>query len=325
MNSEYLRYLIEIHKCRSISVAAQQLFLSQTTLSATLRSVEEELGFEIFRRTRTGVQVTAEGEEALTLISEISHRLDEIHQLRDQPKGTPQTVNIITSPTICSGLALPIYEAFKEKDPTANLTFCAVSGEEVGTKLIKNEGHIGLTYFSEHTLSSYRSIATKYQIHSEPVFMDGFYLVVSATNPLAHNDSISCKDLVNLHFASLPSYIGNTEGLLAQSRYLGEGNRFTTFSDIALIKKAILELDMVAILSGFAIQYNNSCDRSRFKAIRLTEIPLENKMLLCLICRSERDLRYHEKLVIHCIKEYFQNLKQPPFAYRALKNAKLLG
>lgn len=45
--------------------AARQLFISQPSLSASLKDLEEEIGIELFRRTNRGVMVTPEGEEFL--------------------------------------------------------------------------------------------------------------------------------------------------------------------------------------------------------------------------------------------------------------------
>ena len=82
MRMEYLRYLLEIERHHSISAAAQYLYLSQTTLSATVRRIEEELGFSIFSRTHSGVQATAEGEEALSLIDGSLTRFEEMQMLQ---------------------------------------------------------------------------------------------------------------------------------------------------------------------------------------------------------------------------------------------------
>lgn len=313
MRTEHLRYLIEINKHHSISIAAQHLYISQTSLSITLKNIEDELGLRIFQRTHSGVRLTPEGEEALALIMEIEQRMEEIRQLGSQVHLQNRTVPVISSPTILSGLTLPLHKAFLEAVPSGNLSFFSVSGEEVGTKIIKNEGHIGLTYFSRQTLSDYRMVAAKYCIQVEALFPDRFYLLAPKDHPLAKYSSIHCKELEGLNFARLPSY-NSSEGLLAHLTIFGSGNHYTTFPDIALIKKAVLTQGMVAVLSGYAIYHDHSCDNSQMKVIQLTGTPVENEMKVCLIHSSDGDLRYQEKLAIQCIKEYFQGLPPLPFA-----------
>ena len=224
MRTEHLRYLIEINKHHSISIAAQHLYISQTSLSITLKNIEDELGLRIFQRTHSGVRLTPEGEEALALIMEIEQRMEEIRQLGSQVHLQNRTVPVISSPTILSGLTLPLHKAFLEAVPSGNLSFFSVSGEEVGTKIIKNEGHIGLTYFSRQTLSDYRMVAAKYCIQVEALFPDRFYLLAPKDHPLAKYSSIHCKELEGLNFARLPSY-NSSEGLLAHLTIFGSGNQ----------------------------------------------------------------------------------------------------
>ena len=309
MQSEHLRYLTEIGRCRSISVAAQKLYISQASLSTVLKNVEEEIGCELFKRTHNGVQVTPEGEEALALIAEIEQSIEKMFRLREQVQLYSPPVVVVTSPTICSGLAIPLYDAFIDKEPTGTLAFHTISGEEVGTKLIKNEGRIGLTYFNAQTLESYKMIAEKYLITVEVLYKDHFRLLVSKKHPLARYDSIAYQDLENLHFACLPCYgRSNSTDLLSHPHLFSSSNHYTTFSDIALIKRAVLEQGMVAVLSNYAIQYNHSCDNSQLKSLRLDGFPAKNEMLLTLIHRCDRDLRYQEKVAIQCIKEHFESL-----------------
>ena len=313
MRTDHLRYLIEIDKHHSISAAAQELYLGQTTLSAIVKSLEQELGFAIFQRTHNGVQTTPEGEEALSLIWEINCRFEEIKQLGEQASGVSQPVPIITSPTINSALALPINKAFVAEEPAGNLEFHVVAGEEVGSKIIKNDANIGITYFTKENAESYNNIATRYQIVTDMLFQDHLYLLVARDHPLAKRNRIPCHELENLNIAMLPHY-NACDGSLAYSKTFGSGNRYTTFSNITLIKQAVLKQGMAAILSGYAIHYNHSVDNQRLKALMLTNTQGENEISIYLIHRADCNLRYQEKVVLQCIKEYFKSLLPPPFS-----------
>lgn len=61
MNTQQLFYLTEIERTRSISQAAENLYMSQPNLSRVLKETEQSLGFAIFQRTRRGVQPTQKG------------------------------------------------------------------------------------------------------------------------------------------------------------------------------------------------------------------------------------------------------------------------
>ena len=61
MNTQHLQYIIEIERTRSISQAAENLFVGQPNLSRILRDMEEAVGFAIFERTSKGVRPTDRG------------------------------------------------------------------------------------------------------------------------------------------------------------------------------------------------------------------------------------------------------------------------
>ena len=71
---------------------------------------------------------------------------------------------------------------------------------------------------------------------------------------------------------------------------------------------------MTAILSGYAIYYNHSVDNQCLKALMLTNTQGENEISRYLIHRADCNLRYQEKVVLQCIKEYFKSLLPPPFS-----------
>ena len=106
MKEERLRYLAEIGRQRSISAAAKNLYLSQASLSSTLRETEKELGFTVFERTTVGVVPTNEGEEALRLVDEINECIDQIRALGKKDPQDARRVSLIVSPSIAHGLLL---------------------------------------------------------------------------------------------------------------------------------------------------------------------------------------------------------------------------
>ena len=63
MTLQQLRYVIGIAKVGSFNKAAENLFISQPSLTTAIRDLEEEIGIVIFNRTSRGVSLTPDGEE----------------------------------------------------------------------------------------------------------------------------------------------------------------------------------------------------------------------------------------------------------------------
>ncbi|HPS80927.1 MAG TPA: LysR family transcriptional regulator, partial [Candidatus Limiplasma sp.] len=84
MNIQHLRYAVEVEKTRSITEAAENLYMSQPNLSRGIRELEGVLGITIFDRTPKGIVPTAQGEEFLHYASSILAQFDEMTERYSQ-------------------------------------------------------------------------------------------------------------------------------------------------------------------------------------------------------------------------------------------------
>ena len=63
MTLTQLKYAITVAECGSMNEAAKELFISQPSLSSSIKDLETETGVQIFRRTNRGISLTPQGEE----------------------------------------------------------------------------------------------------------------------------------------------------------------------------------------------------------------------------------------------------------------------
>jgi DNA-binding transcriptional LysR family regulator len=91
-NLDNLLAFLAVARERSFTRAAAQLGLSQSTLSHTIRELEERLGVRLLTRTTRSVSPTEAGERLLRNVGprfeEIEAELDALSDLRDRPAGT---------------------------------------------------------------------------------------------------------------------------------------------------------------------------------------------------------------------------------------------
>ena len=69
MTIQQCKYVMKIAKTGSFSEAAKQLFIAQSSLSISIKQLEQELGIKIFERSGNGVYLTNEGEEFARFIA----------------------------------------------------------------------------------------------------------------------------------------------------------------------------------------------------------------------------------------------------------------
>ena len=89
MNTLFLKYAVEVQKTRSITKAAENLFMAQPNLSKAIKELEDGLGIIIFERTSRGVVPTPKGAEFLahakTILDEIS-QMERLNMPEDKDK-----------------------------------------------------------------------------------------------------------------------------------------------------------------------------------------------------------------------------------------------
>ena len=81
MNLSSLRNFIVIAHCGSFTKAAEQLLVSQPTLSRQILELEDELGVQLFERNKTGLQITDAGALLVEEATEIVDRCDRLPKL----------------------------------------------------------------------------------------------------------------------------------------------------------------------------------------------------------------------------------------------------
>ncbi len=71
MTIQQCKYVMAIHRTGSFNEAAREVFVAQSSLSASIKQLEEELGIRIFERSKNGAVLTAEGAEFVRYAAEL--------------------------------------------------------------------------------------------------------------------------------------------------------------------------------------------------------------------------------------------------------------
>ncbi len=78
MYLDSLRYFLHIVEEKSISKAALRVHVSQSAMSQLIHKLEEDLGYELLKRSNKGVSVTSRGEIALKYAQKIVKNYDQM-------------------------------------------------------------------------------------------------------------------------------------------------------------------------------------------------------------------------------------------------------
>lgn len=76
MTIQQCKYILKIAECGSLNEAAKQLFVAQSSLSVSVKMLEQELNIKIFERSGNGVYLTDEGSEFARYARQITEQND---------------------------------------------------------------------------------------------------------------------------------------------------------------------------------------------------------------------------------------------------------
>jgi DNA-binding transcriptional LysR family regulator len=279
--------------------------MGQTTLSSIVKSIEEKLGFPVFQRAPSGVVATDKGEQLLALVWEIEIKYEELLNLKNRQLNVALPIVVPLAPSINIGASLPLMERFYSWDSHSALIFEDCPRLDTYNQLIQNKANIGITYLKPEELEWLSYVAEKNKIIINPLLDDRFYLAVSKSHPLAGCGQISLKKLYDETFAMATTFRVATESTPILSSLSRNCSRIISLPTIHMVKNAVLEQNMAAILTGYAIRYDICYSPAAFGIAELRDLDSANELKLCVLHRHNKSLRYPERVLLQCIEDYF--------------------
>ena len=190
MEIRTLRYFLAVAREENMSRAAEQLHVTQPTLSKALKALEDELGKKLFTRHSFSIALTEEGEL-------LRSRAEDLLSMADKIEREFSSLDDITGGDIYFGLAESYQirylarevHAFKKLYPDLRYHITSGDTEQVTEKLDK--GLLDFAVICERPdEKKYR-----YVLFPESVY---FGAVFPADSPLAQKEEIRAEDLVGL-------------------------------------------------------------------------------------------------------------------------------
>lgn len=181
-----LEYLLAVDTHRHFATAAEHCFVTQPTLSMQLQKLEEELGVQLFDRSRVPVRPTEIGKEVIAqariAVAE-SKKINEIVQ--QQKQGLSGELRIGVIPTLAPYLIPLFVTGFMEKYPDVRLVVQELLTDEIIRKLNHELLDVGLLVTPLEDKS----------IKELPLFYESFVAYINPAHPLAKSKTITPAQL----------------------------------------------------------------------------------------------------------------------------------
>ena len=168
MQIRQMECFLAVARLGNLSRAAEEMHLTQPTLTARIKGLEDELGDQLFVRTSRGMRLTEAGKEFAPYAERCVASLEEGKQRLKELRGAAGgRLSLGTSPGV-STYALPaILERFTAAHPRVSVSVRTGHSEEVLEMVLKEGVQLGLARAVSHP-----------EVESMPLYEDELVLVV---------------------------------------------------------------------------------------------------------------------------------------------------
>lgn len=195
MNILHLKYAVEVAKTRSISKAAENLYMGQPNLSRAIKELEESLGITIFRRTTKGISITPDGEEFLQYARQIVQKVDEVEQIYQNGRQKKQSFSVSVPRASYLSFAMADFSRSMKKGSPAEFYYCETNSMNTVNSVVREDFNLGIVRYQSSYEKYFNDLFKDKKLASETIAEFSYVMLISRDNPLTSMQEVALDDL----------------------------------------------------------------------------------------------------------------------------------
>jgi DNA-binding transcriptional LysR family regulator len=206
-----LDFLLALAQERHFGRAAETCGVTQPTLSAGVKQLEDTLGVRLVERGSRFHGFTPEGERALEwarrLVGDARAMRQDIEALKRGVVGHLRIAVIPTALPMVAQLTTP----YRAKHPDVRFTILSSTSADIGAAIDNLEVDAGITYLDNEPLG---------RVSAVPIWREGYRLLTAADGPLGDRETVTWRDVGRLPLCLLTPDMQNrriVENLLREA------------------------------------------------------------------------------------------------------------
>lgn len=296
MTLQQLKYALTIADCGSMNEAAKQLFISQPSLSETMKELETEIGLDIFLRSNRGIVITPEGEEFLGYARQVTEQFG-LLQSKYIDKKVKEKFSVSTQHYTFA------VKAFVETVKQIGMEQYEFAVHETTTisviENVKNfKSEIGVLYENDFNEKVLNKMFKENGLEFVELFSCDTFVYLWFGHPLAKQDVITMEELDEYPCLSFDQGKNNSLYLAEEMKSTYEYRRLIKANDRATLLNLMIGLNAYTLCSGIICEDLNGND---YKAVPLKET---EKMRIGYIKRKGAKVSHIGELYIEELKKY---------------------
>lgn len=301
MNIQQLRYVVAIANSGTFREAAEKMYVSQPSLSISVRDLEKELGFKIFRRTSSGTFLTRRGMEFYEKAQELVKGFDVFQNQYANPEEEKDEFSIASQHY---DFLPPTITAFSQQYPEyKNFRIFESTTVQILDEVAQGHSEIGIIYLNNQNQKGIIQRVEKLGLEVIELIPFQTHIYLREGHPLAKKKELVMEDLVDLPTVRFTQekdeYLYYSENFVDTSA----SSQMFNVTDRATLNGILERTNAYATGSGFL-------DSDSVNGI--TVIPLNDNLnnRMVYVKREEVDLSQAGTLFVEVMQEYFDQKRK---------------
>ena len=296
MNIQQLRYVVAIANSGTFREAAEKMYVSQPSLSISVRDLEKELGFKIFRRTSSGTFLTRRGMEFYEKAQELVKGFDVFQNQYANPEEEKKEFSISSQHY---DFLPPLITQFSVLYPdNKNFRIFESTTVQILDEVAQGHSELGIIYLNKQKTKGIRQRVDKLGLEVIDLIPFQTHIYLRKGHPLAKKESLVMEDLAHLPTVRFTQekdeYLYYSENFVDTS----SSSQLFNVTDRATLNGILERTDAYATGSGFL----DSQSVNGITVIPLID-DLDNKMVY--VKREEVDLSPVAEKFVQVMEAYF--------------------
>lgn len=306
MTLQQIFYILTITDEGSMNKAAEKLFISQPTLTAAVKELENELSITIFNRTTRGTSLTPEGEDFITYARQLYQQYELLESKYKDPENIKMKFGVSSQHYSFA------VKAFVETVKQFDIQKYEFAMREVKTMDVINDvttlkSEIGILYMNEFNRHVLTKLLRECGLEFHHLIDCNAYVYIWKNHPLASKKSISFDELSDFPCLSFEQGEKGSFYFAEEIMSTNEYPRTIKAADRSTILNLMVGLNGYTLCSGIICEELNGSD--------FTAIPFETKdknssMHIGYITKKGIPLSEIGKIYIEEMIEYLNNINR---------------
>ena len=296
MNIQQLRYVVAIANSGTFREAAEKMYVSQPSLSISVRDLEKELGFKIFRRTSSGTFLTRRGMEFYEKAQELVKGFDVFQNQYANPEDEKKEFSISSQHY---DFLPPLITQFSVLYPeNKDFRIFESTTVQILDEVAQGHSELGIIYLNKQNTKGIMQRVDKLGLEVIDLIPFQTHIYLRKGHPLAKKESLVMEDLAHLPTVRFTQekdeYLYYSENFVDTS----SSSQLFNVTDRATLNGILERTDAYATGSGFL-------DSQSVNGITVTPLidDLDNKMVY--VKREEVDLSPVAEKFVQVMEAYF--------------------